>query len=82
MLNQSYLPQKVLMHADDGRKIEAITFVMNHQSPSYVADLSLDEKARIIAEAEGFLGISHEYLDLTWPASMTWESRIDICIRS
>ena len=65
MLNQSYLPKKVLMHGDDGRKIEAITFVMNHQSPSYVADLSLDEKARIIAEAEGFLGTSYEYLELT-----------------
>ena len=46
-------------------KIETITFVMNHQSPSYVADLSLDEKARIIAEAEGFLGTSYDYLDLT-----------------
>ena len=65
MLNQSYLPKKVTMHADDGRKIDTITFVMNHQSPSYVADLSLDEKARIIAEAEGFIGTSYDYLDLT-----------------
>ncbi len=65
MLNQSYLPKKVMMHAEDGRKIETITFVMNHQSPSYVADLSIDEKARIIAEAEGFLGTSYDYLDLT-----------------
>mgnify|MGYP002620024918 CR=1 FL=1 len=65
MLNRSYLPKKVLMHGEDGRKIEAITFVMNHQSPSYVCDLSLDEKARIIAKAEGFIGTSYDYLDLT-----------------
>ena len=65
MINQSYLPRKVNVHCQNGAVIQAITFVMNHQSPSYVADLSLDEKARIIADAEGFIGTSYEYLDLT-----------------
>ena len=65
MINGSYTPKKVLFHADDGRKISAITFVMNHQSPSYVAEMSLEEKAYIIANAKGFIGTSLEYLELT-----------------
>jgi len=65
MLNRSYLPKSVAVHTKTGRRINAITFVMNHQSPSYVADLSLDEKAQMIAEAHGFIGTSLDYLDLT-----------------
>ena len=65
MLNRSYLPKSITVHTKTGRRIQAITFVMNHQSPSYVADLSLDDKARMIAEAQGFIGTSFEYLDRT-----------------
>ncbi len=66
MINRSYTPRKVKFHANDGRKIEAITFVMNHESPSYVRDMPFKEKAYIIANAKGFIGTSLEYLDRTY----------------
>lgn len=66
MINASYIPKKVNFHADNGTTLTAITFVMNHNSPSYVAEMSLEEKAYIIANAKGFIGSSLEYLDLTY----------------
>lgn len=65
MINRSYTPKKVCFYAEDGTQLEAITFVMNHESPSYVAEMSLEEKAYIIANAEGFIGTSLEYLEKT-----------------
>lgn len=65
MINASYIPKKVNFRADDGSSFTAITFVMNRNSPSYVSEMSLDEKAYIIANAKGFIGSSLEYLELT-----------------
>ncbi len=65
MINRSYTPRKLRFHANDGQKMVAISFVMNHESPSYVRDMSLEEKAHIIANAKGFIGSSLEYLDRT-----------------
>ena len=45
MINRSYTPKKVCFYAEDGTQLEAITFVMNHESPSYVAEMSLEESS-------------------------------------
>jgi cation transport protein ChaC len=66
MINKSYTPRKVQIHTDDGRIMDGITFVMNHDSPSYVAEMSFEEKAEIISSASGFVGTSLEYLELTY----------------
>ena len=68
MINGSYIPKKVKFHADNGDVISAVTFVMNHKSSSYVKDMSLEEKAYIIANAKGFIGSSLEYLERTHDA--------------
>jgi len=64
MLNASYHPRLVRVHSG-GRQIKAIAFVMNENSPSYVAGMPLEEQASIITAAEGFIGTSREYLELT-----------------
>ena len=64
MLNASYKPKLVRVHCGTN-EILAVTFVMNEDSPSYVAHLPLDEKARIITNAHGFIGSSREYLEMT-----------------
>ncbi|XDZ65120.1 gamma-glutamylcyclotransferase [Alphaproteobacteria bacterium LSUCC0684] len=64
MLNASYHPKRVQVHCG-AKQISAITFVMNEESPSYVAAMPLDEKARMITNASGFVGTSREYLELT-----------------
>ena len=68
MINGSYIPKKVKVHLKDGSCVDAVTFVMNKKSPSYISGLSLDEKARIIASAEGFVGPCLEYLERTHEA--------------
>ena len=63
MLNKSYIPKMLKVRCDDGARLEAICFVINHDSEAYVADLPVEEKARIIATARGFLGPCVEYLE-------------------
>lgn len=65
MINSSYQPRLVKVHLDNGHAVNAVTFVIDHKSPSYVCDMSLDEKATIIATAKGFIGTSFEYFDRT-----------------
>ena len=65
MINSSYQPKIVKAHLDNGRKINAVTFVIDRQSPAYCCGLSLDEEAEIITTAEGFIGSSFEYFDRT-----------------
>ena len=65
MFGRAYIARRVRFHKADGGVLDAITFVMDRGSASYASALSLDEKARIIAEAEGFIGTSFEYLEKT-----------------
>lgn len=39
-----------------------ISFVMNHQHPSYIKEYDIDTKARMIATASGFAGPCRDYL--------------------
>ena len=65
MLNKSYIPKLLKVRCDDGSWLEAVCFVINRDSDSYVADLPVEEKARIIASAKGFIGPCVEYLEKT-----------------
>ena len=65
MINKSYIPRMLKVDCDDGGRLEAICFVINRDSDSYVADLPVEEKARIIASARGFVGPCVEYLEKT-----------------
>ena len=65
MLNKAYLPRMLKVRCEDGSRLEAICFVINRDSSSYVADLPTEEKARIIANASGFIGPCVEYLEKT-----------------
>jgi cation transport protein ChaC len=62
MISGAYQPRTITVHLDDGGKVEALTFIINQSGASYVGDMPLDEKAQIIATAEGFIGSSYEYL--------------------
>lgn len=46
----------------DGRRIEAITYVMRRDHAQYIGTLSLDEQARIISRAVGGRGPNADYL--------------------
>lgn len=65
MLNRSYIPKLLAVRCQDGSQVNAVTFVMNRASDSYVADLPITEKARVISTATGFIGPCIEYLERT-----------------
>ena len=66
MINESYRPCFVKGHTEVDRIIKAFTFVIDRKSPSYVEEMSLNEKVDIIANASGFIGTSLEYLEKTY----------------
>jgi glutathione-specific gamma-glutamylcyclotransferase len=48
-----------------GEKFRAITFVINHAHPRYMAELSVEQTAALIATGCGELGSCREYLENT-----------------
>ena len=65
MLNKSYIPRLLEVVCDGGIRLKAICFVINRKHDNYVSELPIQEKARIIATAHGFLGPCQEYLEKT-----------------
>jgi len=61
MLAGSYVPTFVTLETPQGG-VEAVTFVINHQSDRYV-QLDIEETARLIATGRGVRGTSLEYLE-------------------
>ncbi len=58
----SYVETFNPMTLSDGRRVEALCYVINPVNGDYRRDLSLDEKARIIDKAVGPNGTNCEYL--------------------
>ncbi|BCD89876.1 hypothetical protein fh0823_00150 [Francisella halioticida] len=61
MVVRSYNPQWVDANYE-GQKIKVLTFVINKESQAYITNLSLAQKAKRIAFAEGSIGTNREYL--------------------
>jgi cation transport protein ChaC len=61
MLAGSYVPTFVMIDTPQG-SVEAVTFVINHESDRYV-QLDIDETARLIATGRGVRGTCLEYLE-------------------
>ncbi|WP_050929970.1 gamma-glutamylcyclotransferase [Aestuariivita boseongensis] len=62
MFAGSYVPLFLPVDTPQG-PVEALAFVMNHENFRYCPDISREEAARMIAEAEGNLGPNFDYLD-------------------
>jgi len=61
MVVGSYIPSWVKV-VDGLQELEALAFVVNHNHPSYAADISHDTTVNSIATASGELGSAAEYL--------------------
>jgi cation transport protein ChaC len=64
-LADGYVPQWVRARCDDGREVEALTFVADLGHEAYAGRLTLDETARRIAAAHGERGSNRDYLERT-----------------
>ncbi|MCB1388515.1 MAG: gamma-glutamylcyclotransferase [Rhodobacteraceae bacterium] len=61
MIAAGYLPVWLALETAQGA-VEALGFAADHACEDIVTDIPLDEQARMIAHAAGFLGTNYEYL--------------------
>jgi glutathione-specific gamma-glutamylcyclotransferase len=70
MVTGSYRPKWVAVNAGD-RPLVALAFTVRHDHPQYAGKLTVDEQARVIANAQGAFGSSLDYLERTRVALVT-----------
>ena len=65
LISSAYLEVQSPVTLSDGRRVDAMTFVIDAKHPQYCAGIPLPEQARIIAGASGQRGQNTEYLHNT-----------------
>ena len=61
----SYIPNFVKTIDLKGKHYKSLTFIMDQKHPYYIPKLTIDEQAKIIGKAHGYLGSCLEYLKNT-----------------
>lgn len=64
-LADGYQPRQMTARLDDGRQVEALTFVADLAHEAYAGRLPIEETARRIAAAHGQRGSNRDYLERT-----------------
>ncbi|RME15288.1 MAG: gamma-glutamylcyclotransferase [Alphaproteobacteria bacterium] len=62
LISSAYLEQRHPVDLADGRRVEAVVYVIDRLHAQYCGGLDLDEQARIIAGATGQRGPNRDYL--------------------
>ncbi|MBV2359089.1 gamma-glutamylcyclotransferase [Thalassococcus sp. CAU 1522] len=62
LISSAYLEKMLAVDLHDGRRVEAVTYVIDPHHVQYCGGLALEDQARIIATAVGGRGPNHEYL--------------------
>lgn len=62
LISSAYLEKNLQIALQDGREVEAVTYVIDADHVQYCGGLPLEEQAQIIAEAVGGRGPNTEYL--------------------
>jgi len=62
LVSSAYLERIMYVGLSDGRRVEAVVYVVDTDHEQYCGDLSLERQARIIARASGGRGPNAEYL--------------------
>lgn len=62
LVSSAYYEANIPLAAADGRKLDAVTYVVDRDHDQYCLGLSLEEQAQIIAKAVGGRGPNTEYL--------------------
>ncbi len=61
LVSSAYLEKRLRIHLQDGREVDAVTYVIDPDHVQY-CQIALDEQAQIIARAVGGRGPNTEYL--------------------
>jgi cation transport protein ChaC len=62
LISSAYVERNLEVELSDGRRITAVTYVIDPHHVQYCGDLSLEQQAQIIAHAVGGRGPNTEYL--------------------
>jgi glutathione-specific gamma-glutamylcyclotransferase len=62
LISAAYLEQAVEVVLSDGRRVDAVTFVINRDHAQYAGHLPPERQARIIAASRGVRGPNADYL--------------------
>ena len=62
LISSAYLERRLMVDLTDGRKVEALCFVIDPHHVQYCGGLPLEEQAQIIARAVGGRGPNRAYL--------------------
>lgn len=62
LVSDAYREMRLPVVTADGRRVEAVTYVIDHDHPQYCAGLTLEAQAAIIAVARGRNGANADYL--------------------
>ena len=62
LISSAYLETRIPAQLDDGMVVQALCYVIDRAHEQYCGGLSLDEQARIIAQAIGGRGSNRDYL--------------------
>ncbi|MEL7131700.1 MAG: gamma-glutamylcyclotransferase [Pseudomonadota bacterium] len=62
LISSAYLEKMLHVDLSDGRRVEAVTYVIDPDHVQYCGGLPLEEQAQIIAHAHGGRGPNSEYL--------------------
>ena len=62
LVSAAYLEKRLEVDLSDGRRVEAVTYVIDPDHVQYCGGLDLEEQAQIIARAVGGRGPNTEYL--------------------
>ncbi|MEZ5779304.1 MAG: gamma-glutamylcyclotransferase [Paracoccaceae bacterium] len=62
LISSAYLEKRLPLSLLDGRRVEAVAFVIDPDHVQYCGALDLEEQARIIAAAKGGRGPNSDYL--------------------
>lgn len=65
LISAAYLEKVLTLDLRDGRRVEAVSFVVDRAHEQYCGDLSLERQAEVIAGAVGGRGPNTEYLENT-----------------
>lgn len=66
LVSSAYVERWLPVTLQDGRAVEAVTYVVDPGHDQYARHLSLEEQARVIAGATGGRGANRDYLRNTW----------------
>jgi len=62
LISSAYLEKRLKVDLEDGRRVEALCYVINPDHVQYCGGMPLEEQAQVIARAQGGMGPNTEYL--------------------